>query len=1051
MHQQWPPRICERCGQRFVVESTFQRHMKHCGKMGVHAFNRICKNLASLEKHQVNCRKVPSSSKCDICEKNFAHRSNLNRHMKLHERGTAHKCEVCHISYARQADLKRHMLRHDENQASFACTVCDKVYQQKYLLSRHMVVHTKEGRFQCSICDQTFSQKSALKNHAKVHAKIKAFQCPDCLGSFSTVGSLKRHRENLHGLAVVRRVAKADLTLQCEMCDQSFANFSNVKRHIKERHGGILKCAYCDKVFATTDELKLHSRTQHSKRRGRQGKENKAGEESKDTEVDAEEPNAGTVLNTKRVKKENLGNTDQGKVQIVKSRQTVRCPERRPCKKKVKLIKNEVKEDFTVKNLTKKAHDSLDLSSKKRKRKVKEKWETKPSSEQPKIKVELSDIFFNKNGIDSNKNDKSQSHSEIIDILNPNKNDFDDTFEDFLGYGDLFDLSEEDLSEISDSVSDIILEHGNGIQVSSPPSSCDASAVELRSDKGYSEQFVWQNHADTNPIVLESPNNNPDTVSTCESINYSHNVFHERTMIDKAASSDGQSDASSDTDISLPSNNSIANAETDDIGLNSDFFTAGIVYADMMNVNAADRAFDMYLQSTGAELCLPSAPIDSIQLRIIATDNVSSNLSMSSNESIEATTPCPNVASNGGSHGHQYDICSDMDVHNGEHSKEDSSAECTDESEIVNSTQEMYPLSCYTSQDSYVPNNDLSENPYVNKEKAYFSPCDDDDASDSRSRCGSSTFRNELEGSHTTVFDFPSCETEQDHNQEDSSNDSTRWNSGSEPREILDNNNSAVRLLLDLIQATRDNDKIACNDKDEYKDEVNNNDNHVDDGGCHAAGLEQAFAIMQTKVGNERQCFLELNHGFEENCGDIQEQDPLRDGPVDRSGLTNTHSDQSNSCYKSVVSNTQQQVSSPDSDMCDGGSNSDSGYSEEAAKEELAAEAPVEQAAKEELAAEAPVEQASKEELAAEAPVEQVAKEELAAKAPVEQVSSFIEQPPNSPAVLLLLNLQRSKQQQQQRSLEDIKNSRDNEDGMLEQAFALMQKEIRSKLGLKDY
>ena len=174
MHQQWPPRICERCGQRFVVESTFQRHMKHCGKMGVHAFNRICKNLASLEKHQVNCRKVPSSSKCDICEKNFAHRSNLNRHMKLHERGTAHKCEVCHISYARQADLKRHMLRHDDNQASFACTVCDKVYQQKYLLSRHMVVHTKEGRFQCSICDQTFSQKSALKNHAKVHAKIKA-------------------------------------------------------------------------------------------------------------------------------------------------------------------------------------------------------------------------------------------------------------------------------------------------------------------------------------------------------------------------------------------------------------------------------------------------------------------------------------------------------------------------------------------------------------------------------------------------------------------------------------------------------------------------------------------------------------------------------------------------------------------------------------------------------------------------------------------------------------------------------------------------------------
>ena len=179
----------------------------------------------------------------------------------------------------------------------------------------------------------------------------------------------------------------------------------------------------------------------------------------------------GKVLNnTKRVKKENISRTDQGKVQKVQSKQTVRIAEQRPRKKKINLIINEEKKDFTAKNVTKKAKDSPELSLKKRKRKTKEKWETTPLSEPAKPKVKLSDFFVNKNGIDGKKNDESQSSSEIIDTSNTNVDDFDNTFEDCLDCGELFDLTEEDLSEISDSVSDILSEHGNGIQFNSPSS-----------------------------------------------------------------------------------------------------------------------------------------------------------------------------------------------------------------------------------------------------------------------------------------------------------------------------------------------------------------------------------------------------------------------------------------------------------------------------------------------------------------------------------------------------------------------------------------------------
>ena len=179
----------------------------------------------------------------------------------------------------------------------------------------------------------------------------------------------------------------------------------------------------------------------------------------------------GKVLNnTKRVKKENISRTDQGKVQKVQSKQTVRIAEQRPRKKKINLIINEEKKDFTAKNVTKKAKDSPELSLKKRKRKTKEKWETTPLSESAEPKVKLSDFFVNKNGIDGKKNDESQSSSEIIDTSNTNVDDFDNTFEDCLDCGELFDLTEEDLSEISDSVSDILSEHGNGIQFNSPSS-----------------------------------------------------------------------------------------------------------------------------------------------------------------------------------------------------------------------------------------------------------------------------------------------------------------------------------------------------------------------------------------------------------------------------------------------------------------------------------------------------------------------------------------------------------------------------------------------------
>ena len=225
-----------------------------------------------------------------------------------------------------------------------------------------------------------------------------------------------------------------------------------------------------------------------------------------------------------------------------------------------------------------------------------------------------------------------------------------------------------------------------------------------------------------------------------------------------------------------------------------------------------------YMNTHGlvTEWIVPSPTSNTIEL-ISTTDNLSS--STVSNESTEATTftPFPYVADNESYSVNLYDNCTDiMDVQYSssgesersaqqmeldllssetsqdsfvanddysentyvntfENSNPYSSPECTEKSGIANCTQLLYPLSCYTSQEPRVPNDDYSENPYVSHEEAYNTPCHEYDTSDSRSIWGSSKFRNELEGSYTKGFEFLSCKTVQDHDREESGNDSTRY------------------------------------------------------------------------------------------------------------------------------------------------------------------------------------------------------------------------------------------------------------------------------------
>lgn len=78
------------------------------------------------------------------------------------------------------------------------CDICEKTFARKDYLEKHMHIHTKEKPFKCEICLRKFSAKSHLNRHLKKHPKIKRYQCAVCKLRFKGKGKLESHMTVSH-------------------------------------------------------------------------------------------------------------------------------------------------------------------------------------------------------------------------------------------------------------------------------------------------------------------------------------------------------------------------------------------------------------------------------------------------------------------------------------------------------------------------------------------------------------------------------------------------------------------------------------------------------------------------------------------------------------------------------------------------------------------------------------------------------------------------------------------------------------------------------------
>lgn len=86
--------------------------------------------------------------KCPLCSKNFARKSGIERHKKIHTGENPFGCQFFHRTFALKLAFSRHEVTHTGEKPSIS-QFCGMDVAQQYFLRLHEQTHIENNQFWC--------------------------------------------------------------------------------------------------------------------------------------------------------------------------------------------------------------------------------------------------------------------------------------------------------------------------------------------------------------------------------------------------------------------------------------------------------------------------------------------------------------------------------------------------------------------------------------------------------------------------------------------------------------------------------------------------------------------------------------------------------------------------------------------------------------------------------------------------------------------------------------------------------------------------------------
>ncbi|XP_066911512.1 oocyte zinc finger protein XlCOF6-like [Clytia hemisphaerica] len=225
---------------------------------------------------------------CDVCQKQFKKKYNLQVHTRSHTDERPYICKFCKATFRQLTHMKNHIRNVHQKEGiqpkkdDFGCTRCGQRFPSFWRVITHSLAMHKNPTVPllCMFCQDNFALDSGLliKHCRKEHKKeikiletfqehllwrnqgyLQMFGCNLCNKEFATFLYIFEHLENEHGLKAAESTSSP--RFQCIFeCQKEFSDETQLVKHFIKGHWpeGCSTCISCGKSFDNIIMAKKH-------------------------------------------------------------------------------------------------------------------------------------------------------------------------------------------------------------------------------------------------------------------------------------------------------------------------------------------------------------------------------------------------------------------------------------------------------------------------------------------------------------------------------------------------------------------------------------------------------------------------------------------------------------------------------------------------------------------------------------------------------------------------------------------------------------------------